>query len=245
MKTIGVVCEGDRDYDMIRNTIMLFMEQEYAFLWLQPHPVLGKDFGNGWKGVWKWCETHSGRISQYMNDVSPKMDLLVVQMDGDVARCEREVYCRSVDIQCIGQESEHPLNCSIAKAGGCAQALPPNPACDGSVTARVTYLKNLLSALLNDTGASPILITIPCDSTDTWIIAAYDASQKEPESIDDPWKIITHSKDYFGVRIPSGKKSRRPYSALIEQVCKNWEQVKALCPQAKAFEEKIRQYISD
>ncbi len=41
-------------------------------------------FGNGWKGVWKWCETNSGVLDEVLHEVTPQLDLLVVQMDADV-----------------------------------------------------------------------------------------------------------------------------------------------------------------
>ena len=37
-------------------------------------------FGNGWKGVWKWCETNSGVLDEVLHEVTPQLDLLVVQM---------------------------------------------------------------------------------------------------------------------------------------------------------------------
>lgn len=90
MKTIGIVCEGDRDYDMIAETILRFTGQEFKFHWLQPNPEFGTEFGAGWKGVWRWCATKSGILDHYLKGITPAVDLLIVQMDADVARCEHE-----------------------------------------------------------------------------------------------------------------------------------------------------------
>lgn len=237
MKTIGIVCEGDRDYDMIAETILHFTGQEFKFRWLQPNPEFGTEFGAGWKGVWRWCATKSGILDHYLKGITPAVDLLIVQMDADVARCEHEAYCSKVPIDCAGQATEDPLNCGIAKKSGCLQPLPPNSVCDGNPQSRVDYLSGVLSELLVLQEDSPVVITIPCDSTDTWIIAAFENDIQNPEVLESPWdNVITRKKDYYGIRIPGKRKAKQPYLAMIEQVCENWETVKEKCPQALAFE---------
>lgn len=48
---------------------------------------------------------------------------------------------------------------------------------------------------------SRIIVTIPCDSTDAWIVAAYD-DYDNVEQIIDPWKnIIAKAKYYHDVRV--------------------------------------------
>ena len=33
---------------------------------IQPEPNMIGQFGNGWKGVWKWCEDNQGKLKAYM-----------------------------------------------------------------------------------------------------------------------------------------------------------------------------------
>ncbi len=240
MITIGIVCEGDRDYDMICATITQFMGQAYHFIWIQPNPEFGTQFGNGWKGVWRWCETQSDSLNEYMRGITPQIDVLIIQMDADVARAEKEAYCTKVIVACPAQKIEHPLNCPIAINHQCIQALPPNSVCDGSVQGRVNYLTGILSELINNKDNLPVVITIPCDSTDSWILAAFEEPYPNIEAVNSPWDIITHSKTYHGIRIPGKKKSKRPYEKLIKQVCENWKTVTEKCPQSKLFEENVR-----
>ena len=48
---------------------------------------------------------------------------------------------------------------------------------------------------------SQIAITIPCDSTDAWVVAAYDGTD-DIETQEDPWKtIIAKKKTYHGIRV--------------------------------------------
>ena len=243
MKTIGIVCEGPRDKEMLESTIMHFMDCEYNFSWFQPNPEFGEELGAGWKGVWRWCENYAEILNEFLTGVVPNVDLLIIQMDADVARCEREIYCTSIDVDCPVQGTEDPLNCSVAKAGNCAQELPPNCRCDGSEKSRIEFLSSVLSDALQFDEQMPVVITIPCDSTDAWILAAFEEDLSEIESIDDPWSIITLKKDYHGIRIPGRKKQKEPYRALINHVCREWETVKAKCPQSQLFENKVRSVL--
>ena len=245
MKTIGVVCEGDRDYEMITETITHFMNEEYHYYWLQPNPEFGTENGNGWKGVWRWCISHSGNLGKYMRGITPAIDLIIVQMDADVARCEPEVYCHNIDISCPGQGHEDLLNCRIAKNNGCKQPLPPNSACDGTIQSRVVYLKSIIGGELCIQDGDPVVITIPCDSTDSWVVAAFEDDSIEPETMDSPWdNLIAKKKDYHGIRVPGRRKGKKPYAAMIEKVCDNWERVKQRCTQAYDFEESVRVYFN-
>ena len=119
--------------------------------------------------------------------------------------------------------------------------MPPNSVCDGYPQSRVDYLSGVLSELLVLQEDSPVVITIPCDSTDTWIIAAFENDIQNPEVLESPWdNVIARKKDYYGIRIPGNRKAKQPYLAMIEQVCENWETVKEKCPQALAFELSVR-----
>lgn len=115
MKTIGIVCEGPRDFDMLTQVIMRFMNEEYLFLPIQPDQDIISPHGAGWKGVLRWCAEYKDSLPEYFSGIDPQIDLLVIQIDGDVPRCEHEIYCNAVNIGCSGQTYEDPLNCSIAK----------------------------------------------------------------------------------------------------------------------------------
>lgn len=65
------------------------------------------------------------------------------------------------------------------------------------------------------------------------------------ETLLDPWvNIIAHSPQYHGVKIKNRpKKEKRTYEKLIETVCENWDDVVAKCPQAKRFDEDVRDFL--
>ena len=84
MKTIGIVAEGPRDFELIAAVIDTITNEENNYQMIQPEPNMIGQFGNGWKGVWKWCEDNQGKLKAYMHSLTPVLDLLVVHMDGDV-----------------------------------------------------------------------------------------------------------------------------------------------------------------
>lgn len=106
-KTIGIVAEGPRDYDMITSIIDSITGEEHNHLRIQPQPDANGEFGNGWKGVWKWRETHQDDLSDYFFSISPKLDLLIIHMDGDVARKEKQVHCFCEPVDCEVRENVH------------------------------------------------------------------------------------------------------------------------------------------
>lgn len=55
MSNIGVICEGPTDYILIKRIIDRITDTNNGYFQLQPEPDLIGRYGNGWKGVWKWC----------------------------------------------------------------------------------------------------------------------------------------------------------------------------------------------
>lgn len=69
-KVIGIVSEGPTDYMVIKAAIDRITGEENRYLSLQPEPDMMGRYGNGWKGVWRWCkETPS--INMLMQEVHP------------------------------------------------------------------------------------------------------------------------------------------------------------------------------
>ena len=200
-------------------------------------------FGNGWKGVWKWCETTAAILDQYFDEITPKLDLLVIQMDADVSRKEKEVHCFCGFTACESRKDNHPLTCEKIRKGQCPVALPcekhpQNP------KGYEAHLEDLIKEWLGDKAMSKnILITIPCDSTDAWIAAAYQDCD-DVENVENPWEtIIAKKKTYHGIRIPGNRKNASIYRKLLPTLCQEWETVTKQCYSAKSFEDKIKNFL--
>lgn len=236
MKNIGIVCEGPTDYIILKSVIDTITGEANRYFPLQPEPdVIGR-YVNGWKGVLKWCTDHAAIKKQIMNEVQPALDLLVIQMDGDVSRKEKPVHCCCDSSACPDRESLDPLYCDTTK---CPITLP----CNGHgapVAGYIEHLKELISTKLTDTDDT--CIVIPCDSLEAWIVAAYDGPE-DVETIESPWENVIARGPYHGVRIPRGKKRARIFEEFAPHVSKNWQQVTRLCQSARDFEQSILTFV--
>lgn len=86
MRNIGIVCEGPTDYTILKEVIDHITGESNDYVQLQPEADLTGAYGNGWKGVWKWCRDNAACKEKLMRAVEPSLDLLIIQMDGDVSR---------------------------------------------------------------------------------------------------------------------------------------------------------------
>lgn len=234
MKTIGFVCEGPRDIDMLEAVIRNILNEDIHPLYLQPEASLTGGNGNGWKGVWSWCYKNGQTLDQYMQGAVPKIDLIVVQMDGDVSRKEREVHCECWHDECEFSGTVFPLKC---QKEDCPVEIPCSKH-HASTDGYVEHLRSLLHSCFP--GEYIPIFIIPCDSTDAWIVAAFDDIENA-ETIVDPWtNVISKKKEYHGIRVPGHNKTKAVYDKFIPYVCKNWDLVKSRCPQAAVFEQMIK-----
>ena len=98
-KVIGIAAEGPTDYLVLKTVIDTITGEDNRFLALQPEPDMMGRYGNGWKGVWKWCKENSS-LEKIMDEIQPKIDVIIIQMDGDVVRKEKEVHCQCDSTDC-------------------------------------------------------------------------------------------------------------------------------------------------
>lgn len=245
MKTIGIVAEGHRDFELISAVIDTITNQENNYQLIQPEPDAAGEFINGWKGVWKWCESNQGKLKTYMNALTPVLDLLVVHMDGDVHRCEKEVHCKCQRTSCDMPEDTHPLMCKRISdnKGNCPVSIPCERHGDNP-NSGAEFLQEFLQQLLLPEDGLAVSYVIPCDATDTWIVAAYE-EYDDYEALHDPWvRIIARAPMYHGIRIKNRpNKAKKTYAELTLAVCENWNEVIDKCPQAKKFDESVRRFL--
>lgn len=239
MSNIGIVCEGPTDYILLKSVIDKISGEDNRYLQLQPENDLTGVYGNGWKGVWKWCIDHVGFLERFMKEITPQLDLIVIQLDGDVARKEKEVHCVCASKECEFRGNVHPLECQKVKENQCPVILPCNKH-DNSVNGYIEHLTSQITQWLQT--EQGICVVIPCDSTEAWVVAAYDERQ-DAEEIENPWEaIISKGKAYHEIRIAGHKKRLSTYREFVNQVCDNWGKVIELCISAKQFDDKIKEW---
>lgn len=237
-KRIGIVSEGPTDYLVLKTIIDKITGEDNQYLPLQPEPDMMGRYGTGWKGVWKWCK-EMVPLELLMDGIQPKIDMIVVQMDGDVVRKEKEIHCWCDSAVCENKKNnEFPLYCKDAVERKCPIELP----CfshSNDIVDIISHGKNVLATTMGEVDKSRIVITIPCDSTDTWIVAAYDDFD-DVEQIEDPWRnIIAKGKYYHNVRVRGEKKNISTYKVFTEHLVDNWDTVVNKCVSAKYLEHEI------
>ena len=247
-KVIGLVCEGPRDAELISGVIdSLFPEDHLEYRYLQPDPSLLSCNYNGWKGVFRWCRKDYQAVCGSKDYLAVEIDLIIVQVDGDVSRDDnnKQSHCNCSEYAC--PEREKLRIGEVVPFEDCSKALsecPVQSPCsahpDDKPGAFISHLEKIVNTYLGYHRPIPVMITIPCDSTDAWVVAAFEDSTMEYELQENPWEtIISRKKDYYGIRIPGRKKSKRAYRELIKMVTANWPLVVSKCTQACHFQKEI------
>lgn len=239
-KLIGIVSEGPTDYMILKSVIDRITGENNRYLSLQPEKDMLGRYGNGWKGVWRWCkETES--VKMLMEGIHPSMDAVVIQMDGDVIRKEKEVHCFCESTHCNDKGTVFPLYCS-KKGKDCPVVLPCGSHEEG-ITGIVEYGKVFLREAIGEDVAK-IAITIPCDSTDAWVVASYESEIDDIEKFENPWKnVISKGKYYHGIRVRGEKKSTITYALFTGNVAEKWNLVTEKCISARIFEHDIKRML--
>ena len=239
-KVIGIVSEGPTDYLVLKAAIDTITGESNRYLSLQPERDMIGRFGNGWKGVWRWCkETES--VTVLMKEIQPQIDAIVIQMDGDVIRKEKEAHCLCDTTSCENKGKVFPLYCD-KHVSECSVIIPCESH-ESGIEAMMEHGEELLKSALDADDMSQIAITIPCDSTDAWVVAAYDGTD-DIETREDPWKtIIAKKKTYHGIRVRGDKKNVLTYAVFSDRVAESWNEVTQKCISAKRLEQEVKRVL--
>ena len=184
----------------------------------------------------------TGEENRYLS-LQPAIDAIVIQMDGDVIRKEKEAHCLCKSTACEDKRKVFPLYCEKVKDEKCPVELPCESHENG-IKGRVDHGVSILTAAMGEADMTHISIVIPCDSTDAWVVAAYDDID-DVESLVDPWKnIIAKKKHYHGIRVRD-KKNTYTYKSFSEKVVDQWSAVKEKCSTAMLFEQEVKRILMD
>lgn len=251
--TVGLVCEGPRDQELLEGVIdSLFPAVHFTFRYLQPETSLLSVNYNGWVGVLRWCYKDAGKVISGNKALADDLDLIVVQIDGDVARTEKKVHCDCSDTGCDRKEELRKagriLNpsgrtCSVECAEkDCPVELPCGEHPGEKPAIYAEHMNRMIRDYLGETNGFPFIITVPCDNTDAWIVAAFDDSET-PELIEKPWEsVISVKKEYHGIR-RSRNKSKNIMRQFLPVIVDNWQKVIQKCPQAAKLDSDLRGII--
>lgn len=221
---IALAAEGPTDAVILEAALKAILQEPFILTQLQPEAIR-PDAGTGWGGVLKWCH-HLSLRHQGPTEQDPTLidfDLLIIHLDVDVS---------TFDYSHCGENLSQ-----IAKEYNweCLPCAEPCPPVDGSCNA----LKNVLESWLapSKPGAGTVLC-LPAQSSGTWL-----ASAVLPTNHQLLYQAECNLQVESGLaQLPKGqriKKKKREYQLKAPLITRNWQGIKSICCQARAFESEV------
>lgn len=231
---VALVVEGPTDTIMLKQVIRRFLNgSDFITDVLQPEMseafrvTPGED--GGWAGVCRWCiqtaEQGEGGING--NPLFASHDLLILQLDADVASC--------------AYSDGHIREPFPSGALPCEEPCPPP-------SATTDRLREVMLSWIGESTVPPqTVMCIPSKALETWILVGLfpnDAVAKREyvECHENPAHVL-QSKPLRYRLVRSGQKKIEKYEEFAPAFAKNWADVKNKCAEALRFEEEFLQAI--
>ncbi|OCS90847.1 hypothetical protein [Caryophanon latum] len=203
---IGFVTEGPTDVVLLEALLKHILKQPFVTSVLQPIGSADVGYGangGGWKGVQRWCEEIAVKTG-FQNFLTGSNAYDLLIFQIDLdVAREKEVNCYDIE---------------------------------ESITQNVTRLQQQICSWLQideEEMKCPVILTIPADNLEAWMLAYLNTDEQEIEKIQKPDKLLAR-KPY------KLKKSRIHYMRVVApMLVENWQLVKDKCSQAKKFEDDV------
>lgn len=235
---IGLAVEGPTDALVLEAGLNAFLEKPFISVLLQPEIPPGKT-GGGWGGVFGWCRQvgSQGYATLSGNPVLDHMDLVIIQIDADVAGMSYE----SANISSFPNDD---LPCEF-----------PCPPASDTVLALQDVICGWLAPSRPGTKA---VLCIPSKCIEAWVAAAL-YGQSDPQLLEDlecSYEIVNylqskpakerlvHMKSDPG-KPPRLRKKTARFQKEQTRITSRWPYITENCPQAKAFQESVVGVIRD
>ncbi len=224
---IGTVVEGPTDRLVLQAILDRLFPGDNHYLPLQPPATLGET-GAGWRdGVRRWCrqtwQLQGSSLEKILSgDTGPALDMLVIQVDADIA-------------------AEHDLQeGDVAPITGVQRPCPP-------IAATASRLRQVIGRWLQRDNLPPkVILAIPAQDTENWTFAALFPDDEL--CMRDDYECTKHGNNHPGYRLTLKeygkllqrqdgkiKKPVRRYEQAIPQIVLNWDTVCRICSQARQF----------
>ncbi len=243
---VGIIAEGSTDIEVIENLVELIYPG-CEFRHIQPDiSAVARTTYNGWKGVWQWCIKESAFFHKELNKIpESKIDIYIIHLDGDTVR-EKNLHCVDPE-NCSCQEHHITSAAYCSKSEGQCPLKIDNVFLDSTIFNKFTFLTTKIQNWLDSSILSNVIFCLPFDSTESWIVAAFDKGAYEnPESIIKPADtIIGHAPYYHDHRVnrKDGKLVKKLplyQNFLVPELCRQWGYVTSVCQTAKSFDSDVK-----
>lgn len=190
---IGFVCEGATDLPVLQAVVDAILGRDYVTRSIQPETDnLGSP--SGWTAVKAWCERFGAQLEHYLT--SFEIDLLVIQVDADVARK-------------MGAKTTADV-CQAVK-----RWLGPG-ARDGR-----------------------LLVAVPAQATDTWLLAACAAVNPKIEDEPHPARALVKQKVLEADADGKPRKHVAAYRRAASRITSRIVELRRTLPELERFAGKL------
>lgn len=222
MYSVAMICEGDADREILKAILDRYLD-DYQLTPIQP-PLSdfggdGGELGNGWKGIRRWCQQEAPVGGGPLRVVLMNHDLVVIQVDADVA-------------------NEHDSGIVLSEDARC----PPPSVFADPVRAAVLKWLGISSA---PTG---LVLCVPAMATETWALVALFPESLDgagsPSCIEcdeDIKQKLRKLGKALDPKLATSKAGRivnhaRGYRAVAERITEAWPRVAGRCAEAARFD---------
>lgn len=158
-------------------------------------------------------------VRSWCEEFGPQLDVFMNGVEGD-----------ELDLMFVH------VDCSMAQHVGARRPCPPARATADALRAEIRGAWLGLESL-----PETLVLVSPCQSAETWIRAALDTDPVSELECRDAEEIDRwfHRNRYLRIRDGQLKKPLRRYRPLVEKTSARWTEVKALCSEARRFEDEV------
>lgn len=234
---IAFAVEGSTDLIVLEELVAKFLEgRDFVARYLQPEmsaafqPIAG-EYGLGWPGVCRWCrqaaEQAGGMVRN--NVLFGFNDVLVVQLDADVAGCSY------ADGHIEDPSPETPTL-------PCEEPCPP----PSDTTDR---LRTAILHWLGEVSVPPgTVFCTPSKALETWLLVGLFPDDNVVQREDDiecreAPETILQGKPKKKRLVTSGRKDVDKYREVASEFAGSWDSVTSRCSEAARFENDFRQAL--
>ncbi len=219
---VAFVLEGPTDYFVLCAAVRALLNgRDFELTNIRPEldENLRPKTEGGWGGVYKWCRQvleQAGDPARE-NPVFAVNDLVVIQVDADVARKTYKDYG-------IRDAPDDEL-----ARGTCEKCCPP----PGATT---DALRAVMLGWLNETSIPPgVVLCTPSKKIETWVLVALfpeDASARQP-NVECRWDGEVRLRKYGLIK--SHQKLIEKYQAHEKDIQNAWPKIRQKCSEAERF----------
>ncbi len=225
---IALVAEGPTDYEVIQAALKAVLQNPFVMTLLQPEATQPR-LGGGWCGVLKWCyEAHQRHKGLLNTDPTLRgFDLIIIHLDVDVASKQYSDGGASVE------------NWAKENSWGILPCVMPCPPVADTVNALVPVIQSWLGQVKP---GDRTILCLPAQSSGTWLaVAVLPPNHQFLVGGECDLNLEEKLK-----RLPKAErinKTVREYRSHASTLTEQWEQVKQVCTQAQAFEDRVLETI--